>query len=167
MTYFSSSPSFSFPSHPLHICTAFSHLPNLLSLSFPSILGWNTVVPAVFTLLSSSKEDQTPTANPAAMAAPRAVVSSMRGRETGMPVRSAWVFGGLVLDLRVFGLVWRGKGKVVKREKGRRGTGGKGRGGIPACKDLNSSFRHRQLTLRGHVHCLSPWRPEWLWFGNR
>jgi hypothetical protein len=45
------------------------------------------------TFFSSSKFCHTPMAKPAAMAAPRAVVSSILGRETGIPEISACVCG--------------------------------------------------------------------------
>ncbi len=40
--------------------------------------------------LSSSRVDQTPAPSPARNAAPRAVVSWISGRSTGMPSWSAW-----------------------------------------------------------------------------
>lgn len=74
--------------HPRVICTAFSHWSNLACASSGLMIGLNSVEPCVLTSLSSSMLFQTPTASPAAIAAPRAVVSRIAGRMTGVEIRS-------------------------------------------------------------------------------
>lgn len=78
--------------HPRHIPTAFSHLANLSAATSFSICGLNSVRPTTLIFFSSSKFSHTPTANPAAMAAPSAVVSRICGRRIGIEVRSACVW---------------------------------------------------------------------------
>jgi hypothetical protein len=78
-------------SHPLHIFTAFSHLRNFFSRSSELIFGSKIFVPTVLMFFNASKLSQTPTAKPAAIAAPSAVVSNILGRSTGIPMRSACV----------------------------------------------------------------------------
>lgn len=76
---------------PLLIWTAFSQRPKRSEASSSEIWGLKMVRPSRLTSFNSSKLFQTPTAKPAAMAAPRAVVSRMPGRLTGMPMMSDWV----------------------------------------------------------------------------
>lgn len=78
-------------SQPLDMRTALSHLLNSFLLLSSSIFGSNVVWPAVFTSFNSSKLFQTPVAKPAAIAAPRAVVSLIFGRTTGILTKSACV----------------------------------------------------------------------------
>ena len=62
----------------IDLCTAFFQRPNLWSLAEAPMVGKKVSV----VMVVSSSEDtlHTPTAIPAAMAAPRAVVSGMEGR---------------------------------------------------------------------------------------
>lgn len=77
---------------PLLMLTAFCHLSNLDSLSAFLIRGLKTVSPSVLISVISSILSQIPTAKPAAIAAPKAVVSRITGLWTGMPMMSAWVY---------------------------------------------------------------------------
>lgn len=77
--------------HPLLILTAFCHLSNMAAPLSSLILGLKMVLPSVLTLSKSWKFSHIPTANPAAMAAPSAVVSRIAGLFTGMPMMSACV----------------------------------------------------------------------------
>ena len=61
-----------------------------------------------------------PTARPAAMAAPRAVVSRMAGRFTGMLMRLDWICGVVSLEF-----------DTIVGKRGRGGMG-EGEGNVPA-----------------------------------
>src|ERR1700742_224629 len=77
--------------HPRDISTALAHFLYILSLCFFAICGLKKCLPSELISLSSSNDDHTLTANPAAMAAPSAVVSRILGRSTGICIISACV----------------------------------------------------------------------------
>lgn len=79
-------------SQPFDICTARSHFVYILSLVFLVIWGRNMVRSFLLISLSSSNSCQRSTAKPAAIAAPKDVVSLMIGRLTGIFVMSACVY---------------------------------------------------------------------------
>lgn len=76
-------------SQPRDISTAFDHCLYIFALSSGEIFGVKVVRLARFMCFSSSNSFQMPTANPAAIAAPRAVVSCIDGRSTGIRMISA------------------------------------------------------------------------------
>ena len=78
-------------SQPLDISTALVHPLYIFALASLDISGLKIFRSDWLISFSSSNSFQTSTAKPAAMAAPRAVVSRITGRSTGIPVMSAWV----------------------------------------------------------------------------
>lgn len=76
-------------SQPRLISTALVHCLYINALSWADRYGLKTLLLARFMCRSSSYVDQMPLANPAAMAAPRAVVSCIDGRSTGIWMISA------------------------------------------------------------------------------
>ena len=77
---------------PRDISTAFSHRANIRLLSAFEISGWKTLRSSLLISVSSSKSFQIPAPKPAAIAAPREVVSRIAGRSTGMPIMLACVW---------------------------------------------------------------------------
>jgi len=89
VVYSSSSSSSSFCIQPRDISTALDHFLYILLLAWGLIEGVNEARLARFICLSSEKSFQMSMAKPAAMAAPRAVVSCIEGRSTGIWMISA------------------------------------------------------------------------------
>lgn len=81
----SSSPS----SQPSAFLTALVHSSNFRLLVAASVCGENVLRPSLLTVSNSRTLLHTPTAKPAAIAAPNAVVSRINGRSTSMPMVSA------------------------------------------------------------------------------
>lgn len=90
------------PTHPRHMFTAFSHIANDLALSSRLTCGSKTAPPARFISRNSAKLRQSPAARPAAIAAPRAVVSRIFGRYTGIEMRSAWIYWRHRVSMKLF-----------------------------------------------------------------
>ena len=99
------------------------HFLNIFSPTSLSTFGLKTMRSFWLISFNSSNSFHTSTANPAAMAAPRAVVSRMAGRSTGMPMIFACVYRKQLVEAAYTGIC---------REDH-----------VPACKGLSCSCRHR------------------------
>lgn len=71
--------------HPRDLSTAFPQRLNHFSLVASSVVGLKILRLSRLMFFNSSNSFHTPTANPAAIAAPRAVVSRIWGRSTSIP----------------------------------------------------------------------------------